>query len=142
MSKEIIKKLKLQIVAGSATPAPPVGPALGQAKVNIMSFCKEFNDRTKDMIKLKVPVSISVYKDASFSFTVKKPPVSVLIKHILGVQKGSAKPGSSVTTVGVSKMKEVLEIKKEDLTGYSEDAMLKTICGTARAMGFEIDYNS
>jgi len=140
--KKITGYVKLQIVAGKATPAPPVGPALGQAQVNIMEFCKQFNDRTgKDpnLAGLTVPVVISVYADRSFTFVTKTPPAPVLLLKAAGVQKGSGTPNKD--KVGKVTEKQILEIAKQkmpDMNAASVEAAAKTIRGTARSMGIEV----
>ena len=140
--KKITGYVKLQIVAGKATPAPPVGPALGQAQVNIMEFCKQFNDRTgKDpaLAGLTIPVVISVYQDRTFTFVTKTPPAPVLLLKAAGVQKGSGTPNKD--KVGKVTEKQILEIAKQkmpDMNAASVEAAAKTIRGTARSMGIEV----
>ena len=140
--KKVTGYVKLQIVAGKATPAPPVGPALGQAQVNIMEFCKQFNDRTgKDpnLAGLTVPVVITVYADRTFTFVTKTPPAPVLILKAAGVQKGSGTPNKD--KVGKVTEKQILEIAKQkmpDMNAASVEAAAKTIRGTARSMGIEV----
>ena len=139
--KKITGYVKLQIMAGKATPAPPVGPALGQAQVNIMEFCKQFNERTKapDMAGLTIPVVISVYADRTFSFITKTPPASILLKRAAGVAKGSGVPNKD--KVGKVTEKQVLEIAKQkmpDLNAASVEAAVKSVKGTARSMGIEV----
>jgi large subunit ribosomal protein L11 len=140
--KKITGYVKLQIVAGKATPAPPVGPALGQAQVNIMEFCKQFNDRTgKDpaLAGLTIPVVISVYADRTFTFITKTPPAPVLLLKAAGVQKGSGTPNKD--KVGKVTEKQILEIAKQkmpDMNAASVEAAAKTIRGTARSMGIEV----
>jgi large subunit ribosomal protein L11 len=140
--KKITGYVKLQIVAGKATPAPPVGPALGQAQVNIMEFCKQFNDRTgKDpaLAGLTIPVVISVYQDRTFSFITKTPPAPVLLLKAAGVPKGSGTPNKD--KVGKVTEKQILEIAKQkmpDMNAASVEAAAKTIRGTARSMGIEV----
>ncbi len=140
--KKITGYVKLQIVAGKATPAPPVGPALGQAQVNIMEFCKQFNDRTgKDpaLAGLTIPVVISVYQDRTFTFVTKTPPAPVLLLKAAGVQKGSGTPNKD--KVGKVTEKQILEIAKQkmpDMNAASLEAAAKTIRGTARSMGIEV----
>ncbi len=140
--KKITGYVKLQIMAGKATPAPPVGPALGQAQVNIMEFCKQFNERTgKDpaLTGLTVPVVISVYQDRTFTFVTKTPPAPVLLLKAAGVQKGSGTPNKD--KVGKVTEKQILEIAKQkmpDMNAASVEAAAKTIRGTARSMGIEV----
>jgi large subunit ribosomal protein L11 len=139
--KKIQTQVKLQIVAGKATPAPPVGPALGQAQVNIMEFCKQFNARTqtKDMEGLVIPVVITVYVDRSFTFITKTPPAAVLLKKAAGVAKGAGAPNKD--KVGKVTEKQVLDIAKQkmpDLNAASVEAAVRSIKGTARSMGIEV----
>ena len=141
MAKKVTGSVKLQIEAGKATPAPPVGRALGQAQVNIMEFCKKFNARTqnKELAGLVVPVVITVYNDRSFTFVTKTPPVAVLLKKVAGIAKGSGVPNKD--KVGKVTEKQVLEIAKQkmpDLNAASLDAAIKSVKGTARSMGIEI----
>ena len=139
MAKKVVKEVKLQLPAGAANPAPPVGPALGAAGVNIMAFCKEFNAKTKDQAGLILPVVISVYADKSFSFILKSPPAAVLLKKAAGIPKGSGTPNK--TKVGKVKRKQVREIaqmKMQDLNANSIEAAERMIEGTARNMGVEI----
>ena len=134
--KEVVNVIKLQIEAGKATPAPPVGPALGSSGVNIMQFVKEFNDRTANQPGMTIPVVISVYKDKSFSFITKVPPVAVLIKKALNIQKGSGKPNSEkVAKITKEQVKAIAEQKMEDLNAASVEAAMKMVAGTARSMG-------
>ncbi len=141
MAKKVTGSVKLQIEAGKATPAPPVGPALGQAQVNIMEFCKQFNARTqnKELAGLIVPVVITVYSDRTFTFITKTPPVAVLLKKIAGIAKGSGTPNKD--KVGKVTEKQVLEIAKQkmpDLNAASLEAAVKSVKGTARSMGLEV----
>jgi large subunit ribosomal protein L11 len=141
MAKKITGSVKLQIEAGKATPAPPVGPALGQAQVNIMEFCKQFNARTqnKELAGLIVPVVITVYSDRSFTFITKTPPVPVLLKRIAGIAKGSAAPNKD--KVGQVTEQQVLEIAKQkmpDLNAASLEAAVNSVKSTARSMGLEV----
>jgi large subunit ribosomal protein L11 len=140
MSKEIVAKIKLEIVAGQASPAPPVGPALGQHGVNIMGFVREFNDRTKKMDEgTVVPVLITVFKDKSFNFVVKTPPASYLLKKAAGIAKGSGSPNKEkVGKVTPKQIEEIARIKLADLNAYDLEAAKKIIEGTARNMGLEI----
>jgi large subunit ribosomal protein L11 len=141
MAKKVTGSVKLQIEAGKATPAPPVGPALGQAQVNIMEFCKQFNARTqnKELAGLIVPVVITVYSDRSFTFITKTPPVAVLLKKVAGIAKGSGTPNKD--KVGKVTEKQVLEIAKQkmpDLNAASLEAAVKSVKGTARSMGLDV----
>ena len=139
MAKKVVKQVKLQIPAGAASPAPPVGPALGQAQVNIMGFCKEFNARTQDQAGLIIPVVIDVYEDRSFSFITKKPPVPVLLKKAVGVDKGSGVPNKTkVATITKDQVREVAETKMEDLNAASVEAAMRIVEGTARSMGITV----
>lgn len=139
MAKKVVKQVKLQIPAGAASPAPPVGPALGQAQVNIMGFCKEFNARTQDQAGLIIPVVIDVYEDRSFSFITKKPPVPVLLKKAVGIEKGSGVPNKTkVATITKDKVREVAETKMEDLNSASVEAAMRIVEGTARSMGITV----
>jgi len=134
--KEITNKIKLQIEAGKATPAPPVGPALGSSGVNIMQFVKEFNDRTANQPGMIIPVVITVYKDKSFEFITKIPPVAVLIKKSINLQKGSGKPNKDkVATISKAQVEEIAKTKMEDLNAASVEAAMKMVEGTARSMG-------
>ena len=134
--KEVVNVIKLQIEAGKATPAPPVGPALGSSGVNIMQFVKEFNDRTANQPGMIIPVVITVYKDKSFTFVTKVPPVAVLIKKAVGLQKGSGKPNKDkVAKITKEQLKAIAEQKMEDLNAASVEAAMSMVAGTARAMG-------
>lgn len=136
MAKKVIKLVKLQVPAGKANPAPPVGPALGQAGVNIMGFCKEFNARTQDQAGMIIPVVISVYEDRSFTFVTKTPPAPVLLKKAAKVDKGSSVPNrDKVATVTKAQVQEIAELKMEDLNAASVEAAMRMIEGTARSMG-------
>ncbi len=139
MAKKITKVVKLQVPAGKATPAPPVGPALGQAGVNIMAFVKEFNDRTAQQAGLIIPVVISVYEDRSFSFITKTPPAAVLLKKAAGIEKASGVPNKNkVAKLPRAKAREIAELKMKDLNAGSIEAATSMIEGTARSMGIEI----
>jgi|TARA_B100001105_G_C22399856_1_gene448827 large subunit ribosomal protein L11 len=140
MAKQVSTILKLQIPAGAANPSPPVGPALGQAAVNIMDFCNAFNAATQDVEKgLPLPVSITVYEDKSFTFEVKSPPASVLIKKALGLDKGSGEPNrDKVGTISRTQLEEIVQAKEKDLNANDMDAAVKIIEGTARSMGVEV----
>lgn len=136
MAKKIISTIKLQIPAGSANPSPPVGPALGQAGVNIMEFCKAFNAKTQDKQGLIVPVVISVYADRSFTFITKSPPAAVLLKKAAGLEKGSGEPNrEKVGTVTRQQVQEIAEAKMQDLNANDIEAAMLMIEGTARSMG-------
>jgi large subunit ribosomal protein L11 len=140
-TKKITGYVKLQIVANKATPAPPVGPALGQAQVNIMEFCKQFNARTnsKDMEGLVIPVVITVYVDRSFTFVTKTPPAAVLLKKAAGVAKGSGVPNKTkVGTVSEAQIREIATQKMPDLNAASVETAIKSIRGTARSMGIDV----
>ncbi|MCD5405534.1 50S ribosomal protein L11 [Peptococcaceae bacterium] len=139
MAKKVAAVIKLQIPAGKASPAPPVGPALGQHGVNIMAFVKEYNDRTANQAGLVIPVEITVYEDRSFSFITKTPPASVLLKKAAGIEKGSGEPNvKKVAKVSKSKIKEIAEMKMPDLNAASIEAAMSMIEGTARSMGIEV----
>ena len=139
MAKPVEKMIKLQIPAGDATPAPPAGPALGQAGVNIMGFCKQFNDKTKKQAGLIIPVVISVYRDKSFTFITKTPPAAVLLKRAANLAKGSGEPNrNKVGTVTRKQVKEIAEAKKVDLNSFTVEAGMRMVEGTARSMGIEI----
>ena len=134
--KEVVNVIKLQIEAGKATPAPPVGPALGSSGVNIMQFVKEFNDRTANQPGMIITVVITVYKDKSFTFITKVPPVAVLIKKAIKLDKGSGKPNKEkVATISKEQVKAIAEQKMEDLNAASLEAAMSMVAGTARAMG-------
>lgn len=139
MSKKIIGEIRLQLPAGSANPAPPVGPALGAQGVNIMGFCKEFNAKTKDQAGMILPVVITVYADRSFSFILKSPPAAVLLKKAAGIAKGSGVPNrDKVGTVTPKQVLEIVDIKRKDLNANDDDQAFHIIAGTARSMGLEI----
>ncbi|MCF7818611.1 MAG: 50S ribosomal protein L11 [Kiritimatiellales bacterium] len=140
MAKEITGYIKLQIPAGQANPAPPIGPALGQKGVNIMEFCKAYNAATQGQVGLVIPVVITVYKDRSFSFVTKSPPASVLLKKAAAVAKGSGVPNrDKVGKVTRAQLEEIVATKKEDLNAGSLDAAVRIIAGTARSMGIEVE---
>lgn len=140
MAKKVINIVKLQIPAGKANPAPPVGPALGQAGINIMGFCKEFNAKTQEQAGLIIPVEISVFEDRSFTFITKTPPAAVLLKKAAGVDKGSGEPNKNkVATVTEAQVREIAETKMEDLNAADVEAAMKMVEGTARSMGFTVD---
>ena len=139
MSKKAVGQIKLQLPAGAANPAPPVGPALGAQGVNIMGFCKEFNAKTKDKAGLILPVVITVYADRSFSFILKSPPASVLLKKAAGLAKGSGIPNrDKVGKVTKPQVLEIVQTKKDDLNAVDEEAASRIIEGTARSMGIEV----
>ncbi|MEM1295555.1 MAG: 50S ribosomal protein L11 [Verrucomicrobiota bacterium] len=139
MAKEVIKQIKLQIPAGQANPSPPVGPALGQAGVNIMGFCKEFNAATQAQSGNLLPTVITVYKDQSFSFITKQPPAAVLLKKAANIASGSGEPHKNkVAQLSKDKLMEVVKMKIEDLNTDDEEAAARVLAGTARQMGIEI----
>ena len=140
MAKEITGYIKLQIPAGQANPAPPVGPALGQHGVNIMEFCKAYNAATQSQTALVIPVVITVYSDRSFSFITKSPPAAVLLKKAAAIAKGSGVPNrDKVGTVTRAQLEEIVEMKKADLNANDMDAAVRIIEGTARSMGIEVE---
>ena len=139
MAKKVTGFIKLQIPAGKATPAPPVGPALGQHGVNIMAFTKEFNERTKNDAGMIIPVVITVYADRSFSFITKTPPAAVLIKKACNIQSGSAVPNKTkVATISIDDVRKIAETKMPDLNAASVEAAMSMIAGTARSMGITV----
>ncbi len=139
MAKKVVKVVKLQIAAGKANPAPPVGPALGQAQVNIPAFCSQFNEATKDQMGFVVPVVISVYDDRTFSFITKTPPASDLLKKAASIKKGSSNAKKDkVATVTREQIKEIAERKMPDLNAYTVEAAMKIVEGTARNMGITV----
>ena len=139
MAKKITGYIKLQISAGQATPAPPVGPSLGQRGVNIMEFCKAFNAKTQDKAGLIIPVVITVYQDRSFTFILKSPPASTLLKQAAGIAKASGEPNKTkVGKVTHDQIREIVKQKKQDLNAHTEEAAMKIIEGTARSMGIEV----
>ncbi|MDR2043789.1 MAG: 50S ribosomal protein L11 [Clostridium sp.] len=140
MAKKVTGYIKLQIPAGKATPAPPVGPALGQHGVNIMEFTKQFNARTADKGDLIIPVVITVYADRSFTFITKTPPAAILLKKACNIKSGSAVPNKTkVATISREKVREIAEIKMPDLNAGSIEAAVSMICGTARSMGIVVE---
>jgi large subunit ribosomal protein L11 len=140
MAKEITGQIKLQIPAGQANPAPPVGPALGQQGVNIMAFCKEFNAATQKQAGDILPVVITVYKDKSFTFITKQPPAGVLLKKAAGIASGSKEPNKTkVAKLTKKQVMDLVKVKMKDMNARSEDAAFRTLCGTARQMGIEIE---
>ena len=139
MAKKVVKLVKLQVPAGKATPAPPVGPALGQAGVNIMAFVKEFNERTAKQAGLIIPVEITVFEDRSFTFITKTPPAAILLKKAAGIETASGEPNKKkVAKVKRDKVKEIAESKMQDLNAASVEAAMRMVEGTARSMGIEI----
>ncbi len=139
MAKKISKVVKLQVAAGKATPAPPVGPALGQAGVNIMAFVKDFNDRTAKQVGLVIPVEITVFEDRSFTFICKTPPAAVLLKKAAGLEKASGEPNKNkVGKVTKAQVKEIAETKMPDLNANDVEAAMLMVEGTARSMGIEV----
>ena len=139
MAKKVSKVVKLQVAAGKATPAPPVGPALGQAGVNIMAFVKDFNDRTAKQAGLIIPVEITVYEDRSFTFICKTPPAAVLLKKAAGLEKASGEPNKKkVGKVTKAQVKEIAETKMPDLNANDVEAAMRLVEGTARSMGIEV----
>ena len=140
MAKKVTGIIKLQIPAGKATPAPPVGPALGQHAVNIMGFCKEFNEKTAKQAGLIIPVVITVYQDRSFTFITKTPPAAVLLKKAAGIEKASGKPNmEKVAKVTKQQVQEMAELKMPDLNAASLEAAISMIEGTARSMGIVVE---
>lgn len=140
MAKKILAKIKLQIPAGQANPAPPVGPALGQHGVNIMEFCKAYNAQTADRAGTIIPVEITVYEDRSFSFVTKTPPAAVLLKQAAGIESGSAEPHRvKVAKVSRDRVREIAEQKMNDLNANDVESAMRIIEGTARSMGIEIE---
>ena len=139
MAKKVTAEIRLQIPAGAANPAPPVGPALGQAGVNIMEFCKRFNAATQSQAGLVIPVVITVYQDRSFDFILKSPPAPVLIKKLANLASGSKTPGrESAGKITRSQIKQIVEMKKKDINARTEAAAMRIIEGTARSMGIEV----
>ncbi|HEY9806421.1 MAG TPA: 50S ribosomal protein L11 [Candidatus Obscuribacterales bacterium] len=139
MAKKVVAVIKLAINAGKANPAPPIGPALGQHGVNIMMFCKEYNARTADQAGLVVPVEISVYEDRSFTFILKTPPASVLIRKAAGVERGSGEPNTKkVGSISRSQLREIAQTKLPDLNANDVEAAMRIVEGTARNMGITV----
>ena len=139
MAKKVENIVKLQIPAGKATPAPPVGPALGQAGVNIMAFVKEFNERTAQQAGLIIPVEISVFEDRSFTFITKTPPAAILLLKAAGIESGSGEPNrKKVAKISSAKIREIAELKMPDLNAADVEAAMKMVEGTARSMGIEV----
>ena len=140
MAKKVVATIKLQIPAGSATPAPPVGPALSQHGLNIMEFCKDFNARTQSQSGLIIPVVITAYANRSFSFITKTPPAAVLLRRIAGLEKGSGEPNrTKVGTVTLDQVRQIAEQKMPDLNAVDVDAAMRMIMGTARSMGLVVE---
>jgi len=139
MAKKVVGQIKLQIPAGQANPAPPVGPALGQQGVNIMAFCKEFNAATKDQGGMVIPVVITVYQDKSFTFITKSPPASALLKKAAGIASGSKTPNKEkVGKVNRKQVMDIVKLKMKDLNATNEEAAFRIVAGTARSMGIEV----
>jgi len=139
MAKEITAVVKLQVAAGAANPAPPIGPALGQHGVNIMEFCKQFNARTQAQAGLVIPAVITIYKDRSFTFILKTPPAAVLLKRAAGIAKGSGVPNrNKVAKVTMAQVREIAELKKPDLNANDLEHAMSMVMGTARSMGIEV----
>lgn len=140
MAKEAVKKIKLQIPAGKATPAPPVGTVLGPAGINLQEFCTKYNDATRDKMGDILPVEISIYDDRSFDFVIKTPPTSFLLKKYAKINKGSTKGANeTVATLSKEQLKEIAEIKLPDLNAYTVDEAMKIVAGTARNMGIAVE---
>lgn len=140
MPKKVVKMVKLQVPAGKATPAPPVGPALGQAGINIMAFVKDFNERTAKQVGLIIPVEITVFEDRSFTFATKTPPAAVLLKKACGIEKASGEPNKNkVATIKRDKVREIAESKMKDLNAGSVEAAMRMVEGTARSMGITVE---
>ncbi|MBP7781962.1 MAG: 50S ribosomal protein L11 [Burkholderiales bacterium] len=141
MAKKVIGFIKLQVGAGKANPSPPIGPALGQRGLNIMEFCKAFNAKTQSMEPgLPIPVVITAFSDKSFTFVMKTPPASILLKKAAGIKSGSARPNADkVGKISRAQIEEIAKAKEPDLTGADLDAMVRTIAGSARSMGLEVE---
>ncbi|ASV12401.1 50S ribosomal protein L11 [Leptospira santarosai] len=139
-AKNVVKQIKLQVEAGKANPAPPVGPALGQAGLNIMEFCKQFNERSKAQIGLKLPVVITVFSDRSFTFITKSPPAALLVKKAIGLETGSPTPHThKVGKITRKQLEEIAKTKMEDLNANDMDAAVNIIAGTCRSMGVTVE---
>ena len=138
MAKEVVKKIKLQIPAGKATPAPPVGTVLGPAGINLQEFCTKFNDATRDKMGDVLPVEISIYEDRTFDFVLKTPPAAFLLKKVAKIKSGAAK-GEKVATITEAQLREVAETKLPDLNAYDVEHAMKIVEGTARNMGIEVE---
>ncbi|ABJ76835.1 MULTISPECIES: 50S ribosomal protein L11 [Leptospira] len=139
-AKKVVKQIKLQVEAGKANPAPPVGPALGQAGLNIMEFCKQFNERSKAQIGLKLPVVITVFSDRSFTFITKSPPAALLVKKAIGLETGSPTPHThKVGKITRKQLEEIAKTKMEDLNANDIDAAVNIIAGTCRSMGVTVE---
>src|SRR5688572_10846577 len=139
MAKKVVGEIKLQIPAGQANPAPPVGPALGQQGVNIMAFCKEFNAATKSEAGMVIPVVITVYQDKSFTFITKSPPASILLKKAAGIASGSKQPNKDkVGKVSKKQVMDIVKLKLKDMNATNEEAAFRIVAGTARSMGIEV----
>ena len=141
MAKKVTGYIKLQVPAGAANPSPPIGPALGQQGVNIMEFCKQFNAQTQKLEKgLPIPVIITVYSDRSFTFVMKTPPASVLIRKAIGIEKGSGAPNTNkVGKITLKQLEEIAKTKQPDLTAANLEAAVRTVAGTARSMGVDVE---
>ncbi len=140
MAKEVVKKIKLQIAAGKATPAPPVGTVLGPAGINLQDFCTKYNDATRDKMGDVLPVEISIYEDRSFDFIIKTPPTAFLLKKYAKIQKGSTKGANeTVATISQATLREIAEIKLPDLNAYTVEDAMKIVAGTAKNMGIAIE---
>ncbi len=140
MAKKVFRVVKLQIPGGKATPAPPVGTALGPVGINMMGFCKEFNARTADQAGMIIPVEITVYEDRSFTFITKTPPAAILLKKAAGIESGSGEPNTNkVATIKRDKVREIAELKMKDLNAADVEAAMRMIEGTARSMGISIE---
>lgn len=140
MAKKVTGMIKLQLPAGKATPAPPVGPALSQHQINIMGFCKEFNEKTKNQMGYILPVVITVYQDKSFSFILKNPPAAILIKKAVGIESGSGVPNKTkIAKLTQAQLKQIAETKMSDLNAASVEAAMSMIAGTARSMGVTVE---
>lgn len=139
MAKKVIGLVKLQVSAGKATPAPPVGPALGQHGVNIMAFCKEFNERTANQAGLIIPIELTVFEDRTFTFITKTPPAAVLLKKAVGIDAASGEPNrKKVAKLPIDKVREIAELKMQDLNAATIETAISMVKGTARSMGIEV----